>query len=925
MDQPEKSALTDIQAANRRLSATLVADARLASLMALLTSAAVAMVYLLTRFGLLGTTSPQLLTAAGAILFIVAGFTVASGLAQRQRGITGQIVAITTLAIFAIFMTTLWQGIALVLILIVWAQTASAFISGYPRPMAASPIVISILTTLIILGLESSLDHPRLQSNTLPTIASLGFFLSTAVLYFATILINNSPRFRSLQGRLLLTSVAIVTTPLIAMSVILGLNGYNSTREQINNSLLAIVNLKERQIDQLVLSYQEDILRAERDFELNRSIRFLLLNPGQVSVEANLNRAVALSHLHAIRASEAGAYKDIWVLDSQGSIVLSTSLNAVGENYSSMMFFQQGRTDFAMDIPVDAPFSKNEIIISSPIFSPNQELIGVLVLRADILPLKNIMETAPGLPEASTYLLGLDFLPITATPGSVEEAERQAIRTAIMSGVQSENGIYNTYPSFSGETSLGYFRWYEPMQVMLVAEVPQAVVFQSLLSSIAASVLTGLFGMAIAFVAVMISSRSISDPVQRLEHSAQRFANGELATRAETDRRDEIGSLSRSFNVMADRLQDTIGSLEQRVLARTQELELQTLRLRTAAEIARDAASARDLDDLINRSARLIQDRFEFDHTGIFLLDQDNEYAVLRASSSEAGKAMMANQHKLKVGEVGIVGYVASTAKPRIALDTGQDAAFFDNPFLPDTRSEMALPLVADNVIIGVLDVQSNKPQAFSEEDIAIMQVMADQLATAIEKTRLLNELQENLRELERTSQKVTLEGWKEIGGQKGMIGYHYDRTKLEAASDISELARNALQTGSIAYSNHAGSEEGQMKSAAIPVKLRGQTIGVVNVQFRGDKVPEETVHLIEVTADRLAIAVENARLVQESQRRASLEYTISQMSNKIGAATEIDAVLKSTAQELGKLLADTEVTVQLIKSDGAAPEGDRE
>ena len=128
--------------------------------------------------------------------------------------------------------------------------------------------------------------------------------------------------------------------------------------------------------------------------------------------------------------------------------------------------------------------------------------------------------------------------------------------------------------------------------------------------------------------------------------------------------------------------------------------------------------------------------------------------------------------------------------------------------------------------------------------------------------------------------------------------------------------------TGSVAYSNHADKNAQNPGSAAIPIKLRGQTIGVVNVQFKGDTIPDETIRLIEAASDRLAVAVENARLVQDSQNRASLEYTISQMSNKIGAATEIDVVLKSTVQELGKLLSDTEVSVQLIHTSEGTPEG---
>ena len=143
---------------------------------------------------------------------------------------------------------------------------------------------------------------------------------------------------------------------------------------------------------------------------------------------------------------------------------------------------------------------------------------------------------------------------------------------------------------------------------------------------------------------------------------------------------------------MADQLQSVIGNLEQRIAERTEALEQQTLRLRTAAEVARDAASAPGLDELLEQAARLIRDRFSLTHTGIFLLDEKKEFAVLRASPSEAGAKMLENKHRLRVGEQGIVGRVAATGEPRIALDTGVDPVYFNNPLLPATHSEMALP-----------------------------------------------------------------------------------------------------------------------------------------------------------------------------------------------------------------------------------------
>jgi PAS domain S-box-containing protein len=191
--------------------------------------------------------------------------------------------------------------------------------------------------------------------------------------------------------------------------------------------------------------------------------------------------------------------------------------------------------------------------------------------------------------------------------------------------------------------------------------------------------------------------------------------------------------------------------LEQQVAARTAQLTRRTTQLQVAAEVARDATLAHDLDELLNRSVNLVRDRFGFYHAGIFLTDERGEYAVLRSATGEAGRQMLERGHRLRTGGVDIVGHVCASGGPRIAFDTGADAVCFDNPFLPDTRSEMALPMRVGGNIIGALDVQSTKEAAFDDEDVRILQVLADQLAVAIERTRLFERVQATLEERLRT------------------------------------------------------------------------------------------------------------------------------------------------------------------------------
>ena len=187
-------------------------------------------------------------------------------------------------------------------------------------------------------------------------------------------------------------------------------------------------------------------------------------------------------------------------------------------------------------------------------------------------------------------------------------------------------------------------------------------------------------------------------------------------------------------------LRELQSTLELRIIERTGEAERRAKRLKLAAEIGSATASFRNLDALLVEAVGLLGRGFDFYHAGIFLVDDQKKYAVLRAANSEGGGVMLKHGHKLEIGQVGIVGYVADTGRPRIALDVGADSVYFNNPDLPNTHSEMALPLSISGRILGVLDLQAIESNAFVPDDIETLQVVADQLAIAIENSRLLEQ-----------------------------------------------------------------------------------------------------------------------------------------------------------------------------------------
>jgi GAF domain-containing protein len=357
---------------------------------------------------------------------------------------------------------------------------------------------------------------------------------------------------------------------------------------------------------------------------------------------------------------------------------------------------------------------------------------------------------------------------------------------------------------------------------------------------------------------------------------------------------------------------------------RTRKLERRAGQLRAAAEVTRDTTAARELDELLDRAVNMIRRRFGFYHAGVFLVDEANEWAVLRAATGDAGRQLLEQGHRLRVGKSGIVGYVADTGDPRIALDVGVDAVHFRNPLLPETRSEMALPLRIGRRIIGALDIQSQEEAAFDDEDVSILQTIADQLAVAIENARLLQEMQQALHELEIASRRYTQETWQT--GADRTLGYRYRLMDIEPVMEQSSEARRAwLEGQSLITKAEPSGSGGQdaVSTAAIPIKLRGQVIGVLSLRSSKEDIAPRTVAQIEEVADRLAMALENARLLEETQRRARREQLLGEMTARFTQSLDMDTLLRAAVRELGQLPNVAEASVHVGALGEVASGGD--
>ncbi len=334
----------------------------------------------------------------------------------------------------------------------------------------------------------------------------------------------------------------------------------------------------------------------------------------------------------------------------------------------------------------------------------------------------------------------------------------------------------------------------------------------------------------------------------------------------------------------ADTLRAELGRDRERLEQQTRTLQRRVAQIRTASALQQVVNTILDPDELLNEAVNLIRERFDLYYVGAFLLDERGEYAVLRAGTGEAGRRMLAEGHRLAVGETSMIGWCVMHRKARIALDVGEEAVRFANPHLPLTRSELALPLISRGEVLGALTVQSTQERAFDEEDLLVLQGLADTLATALQNARLFQATQDALEEARALHRQYLAEAWRAVPLEQ-----------LEA-----EDVASAVQGD--------GEEVHRLR---VPLEVRGQTLGEVVLES-AQPWDEHRRALAEAIAAQTALSLENARLVEESLHRARAERLVGEFTAQVRQTLDMDQLLQVAARELRRALDLSQVEVRL-------------
>ena len=401
----------------------------------------------------------------------------------------------------------------------------------------------------------------------------------------------------------------------------------------------------------------------------------------------------------------------------------------------------------------------------------------------------------------------------------------------------------------------------------------------------------------ILILAITFTQRTL---INRMNENLQR---ARLNEQKQIEANKELIELQGTLEKRVDERTAELSQRSTELVAANQQIQRRATQFEAITQATQTITAIRDLQALLPRITTVISEKFGFYHVGIFLLDEINQYAILSAANSEGGKKMLERKHRLRVGEEGIVGYAAATGKPRIAMDVGADAVFFNNPELPDTHSEMALPLISKNIIVGALDVQSTTVGAFTSEDIQMLSLLADQVSLAIENARIFEDARKALAESELVSRRATRDAWHRLPEQQKLLGYRYNVT---GATPLKEFV-TITESGS----GKNKSNQAETIQAVVPIALRGETIGTLVVQSpSGNQWSADQLDLIRAVAERVALSAENARLFEETTARAEREKLVSDITSKIRSHTDPQSMIQTAIDELRSALGASRVEV---------------
>jgi signal transduction histidine kinase/ActR/RegA family two-component response regulator len=730
-------------------------------------------------------------------------------------------------------------------------------------------------------------------------------------------------------------SVAVIL--LLVLGVVLTLVSYTAQLEQINIR-------QQKTADGAAVLTSEYLTRAQNALSIHGSTASgsaLMLRPFETQQ----------AELDSILSRSGTMFQTVTLLDDGGNELAKVSryedygVEDLGNQADSPAFARALEGQVYVDSQTrQLPAAEfPAILMAAPIAPrPGSDRPGVLMADVSIEGMREAVAKVEVGETGYAYIVDRDTGELLAhsEPGSTAALSDQPLeQVSGVSRVMAGEQVYEyPYSGLEDQLVIGAASPLPGTNWTLIVELPTEEALADLRQMLYLLVALLVIGALVAGGLGLLLPRRIVRPLLLVQEGAQQIGAGHLDHVIQVETGDEIQDLAESFNEMAASLESSQTELEQwarelegRVEERTGELaevsarmRRRATRLEASAEIARAIASVRDLDLLLPQVTGLISERFGWYHVGIFMVDEARRYAVLQAANSAGGQRMLARGHSLRIGETGIVGHVTHSGEPRIALDVGEDAVYFDNPDLPETRSEMALPLEVEGEIIGALDVQSTEAEAYDDEDVAMLGILAGQVAIAIENSRLFEQSQKALHEIQSLHRQYIEQEWARVAAGQQQLAYEYRRSGSTAQWEPwpSELDEALIKGEPVVHyelpkpapDREAGAEampgadgNGSQHEAALaaPIKYRDQVIGLLDLQETDEprQWTDDEITLVQAISDQVGLALENARLFADTRRRAEQMATVNRIGLSITSDLDMKGVLGALYEQINRML----------------------